>query len=225
MSLVTPLFGRQDSNRCPPAAKCVYLTFDDGPDPQWTPRVLDILARAGATATFFVIGALARRTPELLRQTVADGHDIGNHTFGHRHPWTMSRAKARGQVRDGAAAIADILGSAPRFYRPPHGRNRDCMTQEARQLGELLVMWDRSATDWGSFGTADRIARRLARVQAGDVVLMHDGRNRHNRPDQMIDVLPDFLAMLKNRSLFPVALGRRADDSHHRATQSQPSRQ
>lgn len=171
----------------------VFLTFDDGPDPKWTPRILQMLADADAKATFFVIGSFARKWPELVRQVAAAGHDIGNHTYTHRHPWLLRAAEARAEVRDGAAAIADVLGYRPSLYRPPHGAKRRCTDEEARAHDETCVMWDASAIDWGLLGTAPRIAQRLGRVRAGEIVLMHDGRNRHNRPDQLMQVLPGFL--------------------------------
>jgi peptidoglycan-N-acetylglucosamine deacetylase len=179
----------------------VYLTFDDGPDPRWTPQILDLLARAQMRATFFAIGECAQREPALTRRIAAEGHAIGNHTFSHRHPWLMSARAARAQVRDGAKALSDTVGRAPALYRPPHGRARLCMTDEARLHGERMVMWNRSAIDWGWLGTAPRIAVRLARVRAGDIVLMHDGRNVHNRPDQLLEVLPGFLRKLASQGL------------------------
>jgi len=185
----------------------VFLTFDDGPDPQWTPRVLDALAAAGVRATFFAIGCAARESPHLVRRAAAEGHEIGNHTYAHRHPWLMTTAQARREVRDAAHALEDILGRAPRFYRAPHGRNRACMTDEARLCGEDTVLWDRSAVDWGPMGRAERIAARLYRTHAQDIVLMHDGRNRHNRPEELLKVLPGFLEDLRWRGLEAVALG------------------
>ncbi|HKE95636.1 MAG TPA: polysaccharide deacetylase family protein [Povalibacter sp.] len=187
-------------------AAVVYLTFDDGPDPDWTPRILDELSRRHALATFFVIGECARRAPDLLRRIAAEGHAVGNHTLSHRHPWAMNGREARAQVHDGAAVIADILGQPARLYRSPHGRNRACMLAEAEQHGQSLVNWTMSAIDWGPLGTADRIASRLQRVQSGDIILMHDGRNRHNRPDELLRVLPAFLDTLAQRRLSPVPL-------------------
>ncbi|HKU13046.1 MAG TPA: polysaccharide deacetylase family protein [Steroidobacteraceae bacterium] len=184
----------------------VYLTFDDGPDPRWTPQILEMLAQARMHATFFAIGERAQREPALMRQVAAAGHAIGNHTFSHRHPWLMRSPAARAQVRDGAKALSDAVGRAPVLYRPPHGRVRPCMTEEAKLHGERTVLWDRSAIDWGWLGTAPRIAARLARVGAGDIVLMHDGQNIHNRPDQLLQVLPDFLRELQRRSLRSSAL-------------------
>lgn len=182
-------------------AQHVYLTFDDGPDPRWTPQILDMLAQARMHATFFAIGESAQREPALMRAVAAAGHAIGNHTFSHRHPWLMRSRAARAQVRDGAKALSDVLGDEPAFFRPPHGRSRPCMTDEARLHGERMVMWDRSAIDWGWLGTAPRIAARLDRVRAGDIVLMHDGQNVHNRPDQLLQVLPEFLRELSRREL------------------------
>jgi peptidoglycan-N-acetylglucosamine deacetylase len=184
----------------------VYLTFDDGPDPNWTPQVLDMLAQARMHASFFVIGERARQEPALIRAIAAAGHAIGNHTFSHRHPWLMRSRAARAQVRDGAKALSDVVGREPLLYRPPHGRARPCMTDEARLQGERMVMWDRSAIDWGWLGTAPRIAARLARVREGEIVLMHDGRNVHNRPDQLLQVLPEFLRELARRGWQSVRL-------------------
>lgn len=177
----------------------VHLTFDDGPDPTWTPRCLEYLAHANAHATFFIVGAHATRHPELVRRIVGEGHEIGNHTATHAHPWTIGRQRARAEVRDGAAALADILGFEPKFFRPPHGARRRCMLEEAKAHGEEIVMWDLSAVDWGWLGTAPRIAKRLARADDGDIILMHDGANKHNRPDQLLNALPAFLLKMQEK--------------------------
>lgn len=188
----------------------IFLTFDDGPDPDWTPRVLDALAAAQVTATFFVIGQCARRTPALLRRAADAGHTIGNHTFSHRHPWTTNAREACREVTDGAAAIADILGQPAKLYRPPHGRARRCMSEAAASLGEVETLWDLSAIDWGMLGTSHRIEKRLSKVAPEQIVLMHDGANRHNRPDQLLAVLPAFLANLQRCALRAVALTSRS---------------
>jgi peptidoglycan/xylan/chitin deacetylase (PgdA/CDA1 family) len=183
----------------PPKAGRLFLTFDDGPDPRWTPRILDLLAQARAQATFFVVGRRALAQAALLRRIAADGHALGNHTFSHRHPWTMRASTARREVRDGAAAIADLTGAAPRLFRPPHGRLRRCMLEEAERGGQRLVLWNRSAVDWGPLGTARGIARRLAATRPGDIVLMHDGGWGVNHPGELVAVLPGFFADLGRR--------------------------
>ena len=184
----------------------VHLTFDDGPDCEWTPRVLDVLAAAQARATFFVVGRAVRAAPDLIRRVAAEGHQIGNHSYSHRHPWTLREADARDEVRSGAIAIEDATGRAPCAFRPPHGRLRRCMVDEAERSGQRTVLWSLSAIDWGPFGYSSRIEARLRTVAAGDIVLMHDGRSRHNHPDELLRVLPRALAELGERGLTPAAL-------------------
>jgi len=187
--------------RLAPDARCIYLTFDDGPDDDWTPRVLGALDRAGARATFFVIGRAARNSPALLRRVAAAGHEIGNHGYNHRHPWAISVADARAEVRDGADAIAQSTGAMPRLYRPAFGRLRRAMSDEAADRGQRLVLWTRSAIDWGAFGRARGVERRISAASAGDIVLMHDGRNRSNHPEVTVEVLPRVLHRFADRGL------------------------
>ncbi|HWQ40251.1 MAG TPA: polysaccharide deacetylase family protein [Burkholderiales bacterium] len=192
--------------RGPAERRHVYLTFDDGPDPAWTPRILDALGEAGLVAAFFTIGKLARVAGAVVRRAASEGHLIGNHSWSHRHPWTMSPEAARREVRDGATALADVAGQAPAFYRPPHGRLRRCMVEEARAGGQRVVLWSRSAVDWGPLGYAAGIQWRLARVAAGDIVLMHDGGRGINRPDQLMRALPEFLSRLRRQHLTSASL-------------------
>ena len=184
----------------------MYLTFDDGPDAEWTARILDILAQANVRATFFVIGRPARAQAPLLRRIAAHGHEIGNHTWSHRHPWTMLASAARKEVHDGAAAIADSIGQGARFFRPPHGRLRRCMIEAAECRSQKLVLWSRSAVDWGPLGSARGITARLGAAQAGDIVLMHDGGGGINHPGELVKALPSFLADLSRRGLVPSLL-------------------
>lgn len=174
----------------------VFLTFDDGPDPVHTPLILDMLDNAGMRATFFVVGELASRRPTLLREVEARGHEVGNHSYSHPHPRLLRGARARREVIDGAAAIADILGTAPRLFRAPHGTRNEAMLAEAAEQGEQVVYWDVSAIDWGPLAWPRAIARRLSHVGPGDIVLMHDGGRGINRPDQLVKVLPGFLNRL-----------------------------
>lgn len=177
-------------------AEPVHLTFDDGPDPRWTPKVLEVLALHGATATFFMVGQRALAHPAVARAVVAAGHGLGNHSFSHRHPWRMREAEARREVRDGMTALEDVCGQRVPLFRPPFGRVRHCMTTEAALCGQAQVLWDRSAIDWGPFGRSAWIARRLARVQPGEIVLMHDGAGKHNHPEELLRVLPGLLRQL-----------------------------
>lgn len=181
------------------ATGLVHLTFDDGPDRQWTPRVLDLLARTRARATFFVVGTTLRGQTDLLRRIAAEGHTIGNHTWSHCHPWTMRSSRACSEVRGGAHAIEDALGVPSALFRPPHGAVRQCMTDEAAALGQRLVLWDRSALDWGPWATPAAIARRLGAMRPGEIVLMHDRAWGFNHPEHLMQALPDQLRALLAR--------------------------
>ena len=174
----------------------VHLTFDDGPDPRWTPIVLDLLASYGAHATFFLVGQATRANPALVRRIAEAGHAIGNHTWSHRHPWMLSANAAQREVRDGAIAIADSLGRPVPWYRPPHGRRRLCTEDAAIALGQRTVMWTRSAVDWGALARPAWIARRFGKVRDGDIVLMHDSARGINRPDQLLVALSAWLTQL-----------------------------
>jgi len=175
----------------------VHLTFDDGPDPRWTPIVLDLLDRHRAHATFFVIGQAARANPAFVRRIAEAGHAIGNHTWSHRHPWLLSRQAAQREVCDGAMAIADILGAPARWYRPPHGRRRACTEEAAAALGQRTAMWTRSAVDWGPLARPSAVAARLRGLRDGEIVLLHDCVRGINRPDVLLAVLPDCLERLR----------------------------
>lgn len=188
----------------------VYLTFDDGPDPDYTPRLLDILDLFGIKATFFVLGEACRRYPELLRRALAAGHAIGNHTVHHRHPWLISRDHARAEVSDAFKLIADIGGEAPRLFRPPYGRRRRCMLDEAESLGMETLFWDRSAIDWGWLANEDGISARLGKVQPGQILLCHDAPRSVNRPDLTLSVLPAFIGDCRERQLSFATLHQRS---------------
>lgn len=184
-------------------ARAIYLTFDDGPDPRWTPRLLDLLSHYHVLATFFVVGIEVQRQQSLLRQIASRGHEIGNHTHSHRHPWTMSGSTARREVLEGSKAIEDALGKPVCLFRPPFGRRRRSQTEAASELGQQLVLWDRSAIDWGPKGVGAGIARRLGAANSGEILLLHDGQRSFNRPGEMLQVLPTFLCALAARSIQP----------------------
>jgi peptidoglycan-N-acetylglucosamine deacetylase len=150
----------------------LYLTFDDGPDPRWTPRVLDMLAAHGATATFFMVGRRAERHPDLVRRVVAAGHAIGSHTYRH----TDLSAATPDQVRDELAraheAIAQAAGRPPAMVRPPWGRVDPVGMLAAARHAYPVVLWSAQITA----GHVDRDYRRtVADLRPGAIVLLHDG--------------------------------------------------
>ena len=100
---------------------------------------------------------------------------------------------------DGAAAVADITGTQPAYFRPPHGRLNRCMMETAMATGQSVLLWSLSVRDWGAFGRAGSITERLGRARSEDIVLMHDGPMRINRPDQLLRALPEFLYQNRDR--------------------------
>jgi len=179
----------------------ICLTFDDGPDPDYTQKIMDVLADYDVKATFFVLGAAAEKFPQLLEKMLAAGHSIGNHTYSHLHPWLVSSAEAKNEVTRTTEIIKNITGNIPRWFRPPFGRLRTDMRRQAHAEQMATVLWSRSIIDWGVLGTKAGIARRLEGIKAGDIVLMHDGKREHNHPELMLQCLPAFLRSLSDKSL------------------------
>lgn len=184
----------------------VCLTFDDGPDPVYTPLILDLLAEHKTRANFFVLGEAAERFPQLVKRMVDEGHAVGNHTYSHCHPWTISPRRARQEVSRATEVIAHITGQSPRWFRPPHGRTRPAMLNQASVENMRTVLWSHSIIDWGPLGTPEGISQRLHNIKFGDIVLMHDGKRQHNRPDITVQQLPEAIADLAQRGILPVTL-------------------
>ena len=165
-----------------------YLTFDDGPDPQWTPTVLTLLWAYRATATFFVIGENAAAHPELVARERGSGHAIGNHTY--THPW-LTRLSST--AVNSELASTDALLGRTRCMRPPGGFVDARVTALATRAGKSVEMWDVDTSDWRR-PAAVRIAARTTRgLHPGVVVLMHDGGGDRSRT---VAALPEILAAI-----------------------------
>lgn len=187
----------------------VALTFDDGPDPEVTPRVLDILDAHGVRASFFCIAEKAARHAELCREIVRRGHAIENHS--QRHPYTFAMRGMGGMRREVAAAqqlLGQICGRAPRFFRPPAGVRNPLLDPVLHGLGLRLVSWTRRGFDT-HHGDIDFVERKLLDgLEAGDILLLHDGncaRTPAGTP-VVLEVLPRVLQAAHSRGLRPVAL-------------------
>lgn len=158
-----------------PRGDAVALTFDDGPHPEGTPAVLEALAAAGATATFFLVGEQVERRPELAREIAERGHAVALHGFRHRLLLRRTRAALAEDLDRAAALIAEATGRSPLYYRPPYGVFSAASLAIAGDRGWVPFLWTRWGRDWERRATADSIARRAgARLRGGDVVLLHD---------------------------------------------------
>ena len=162
----------------------VALTFDDGPNPPFTGRVLDTLRDAGVQATFFLIGENVRRYPELARRIVKEGHAVGNHSYSHRSLQRLRRNAIVVEIDRADAIIQSITGVRPRLLRPPYGALAPGLLGSgglAARAGHLVVMWSVQVADWRAPSALSVAARTLRRVRPGSIVLLHDGGgNRHN---------------------------------------------
>jgi chitooligosaccharide deacetylase len=153
----------------------VALTFDDGPDPRYTPQVLDILAEHGITATFCLIGAKARRFPALVRRITAAGHVLANHSMTHADLITLPMPQVAAEIAEASAAISDADAAAPlRFFRAPFGNWTTPVRVAAMELGLQPLDWSVNTCDWATPGV-DKILAVVERdLRPGGVVLMHD---------------------------------------------------
>jgi len=162
----------------------VALTFDDGPNDLATPQLLDVLAKHGTRATFFNMGNFARQRPELVRQVVAAGHIVGDHSMSHPKLSTEPSARIRQEIADCKALLEDITGAAVKFFRPPFGARRPAVLRVARELGLTPVLWNVTGHDWDPIGVEgilanlDRGITRNRRRGRGSNLLLHDGGHR-----------------------------------------------
>jgi len=187
----------------------VALTIDDGPDPEVTPQVLDILDRYQAKATFFCIGKLAVKYPDLCREIVRRGHAIENHSMSHNwyfsllDPWSIHR-----EVRNAQAVLTEISGQTPRFFRATAGLRNPKLEPVLAHCGLLLCSWNKRGFDT-QVGDADTVFNRLVhRLKGGDILLLHDGSAARTPAGQpvILDVLPRLLDNLAQADLRSVTL-------------------
>lgn len=191
------------------ARRQVAITIDDGPDPQVTPAVLDLLAAHGAQATFFCIAQQVRSQPALARRIVAAGHSVQNHSLHHSHAFALMgpRTMAR-EVGDANAVLADVTGVRPHCFRAPAGLRNPWLDLVLHRLGLHLVSWSARGFDTRE-GDAGRVMGRLTRrLCPGAIVLMHDG-NACRTPGGapvLLEVLPRLLAHCRDHALHATTL-------------------
>lgn len=161
--------------RLPTDAREVALTFDDGPNPDATPAILDTLARAGVHATFFILGRHAERWPALVRRVHDEGHAIGNHGYYHRKLHFKSPGYVRDDLTRGADAIAQACGARPALFRAPHGFRSPWVNAVARSLGERVIGWSLGVWDSDRPGVDEIVRRTVRGVRPGSILLLHDG--------------------------------------------------
>ncbi|MFC8516617.1 glycosyltransferase [Streptomyces sp. NPDC057257] len=181
----------------------LVLTFDDGPDPTWTPKVLDVLKKHHAHAVFFVTGTMTSRYPELVRRMVAEGHEVGLHTFNHPDLSYQSKKRIDWELSQNQLALAGAAGIRSSIFRPPYSSFADAMddkswpvTQYIGTKGYLTVVNNTDSEDWRKPGVDEIIRRATPHGGKGAIVLMHDsGGDRH----QTVQALDEFLPTLQKQ--------------------------
>jgi peptidoglycan/xylan/chitin deacetylase (PgdA/CDA1 family) len=162
------------------------LTFDDGPNATWTPRLLDILAAHNVRATFFLLGSHAQSEPALVLRIAAAGHLVGNHSWGHPNMARTAASRLRDELTRTSEALQQMTGSPIKYFRPPYGARRPAVFRIAREVGLKLVLWNAMTSDW-SQPSAGRIAEQLSKSidrlhrhgRAANIVLHDGGHDNH----------------------------------------------
>jgi peptidoglycan-N-acetylglucosamine deacetylase len=158
-----------------PGSRMLALTYDDGPNDPDTLRLMDVLARRGVKATFFVLGRFVQQKPEIVRALASAGHTIGNHSWDHPRLIFASDGELRRQVEQTQTAIFDACGVTPTLFRPPFGGRRPGTLQAVRALGLEPVLWNVTCYDWKPTSADKVFAHARRQMGGGDVILMHDG--------------------------------------------------
>jgi peptidoglycan-N-acetylglucosamine deacetylase len=159
----------------PPGTKKLALTYDDGPNDPHTFRLLEVLARHNAQATFFLIGRYVRQRPDIAREIANAGHTIGNHTFSHPNLIFASAQQTKAEIQQCHEILADTVGEHSQLFRPPFGGRRPGTLQIVRTCGLEPAMWNIAGYDWKG-KPANYIEKKVQRhIHGGNVILLHDG--------------------------------------------------
>jgi peptidoglycan/xylan/chitin deacetylase (PgdA/CDA1 family) len=165
---VVVLRGNLDSNQ-------IALTFDDGPDPRYTPQVLDKLKKHGVKATFFVMGSRANAHREIMKRTISEGHEIGNHSYWHPNFPKEELGRINWEINETDRVLEDVVGYKPRLFRAPYGALNEGLVERLIDLNNIAVTWSVDSTDWMQL-TSEQVQKNvLGNVHPGAIILMHDG--------------------------------------------------
>jgi peptidoglycan-N-acetylglucosamine deacetylase len=188
----------------------VALTFDDGPHPVYTERILKVLAAHGAHATFFITAANAEKHPDIVKAVVAGGHDIANHSTDHRHLLSLLPYRCQYKdIRTAQGIIERVSGSTPRLYRPPMGYKTPETFRAAARTGLIVCGWDVKGMDTVITNPNRIAAHVVSRARRGSVILLHDSGSLDNGSSDRnptVQALPQILAGLAKKGLRSAAL-------------------
>ncbi|HLC41181.1 MAG TPA: polysaccharide deacetylase family protein [Methylomirabilota bacterium] len=193
--------------RGPRDKRSIALTFDDGPDPDYTPELLRALARAHVRATFFLVGKRALAAPEVVKAIVNDGHEVGSHSWSHRHLWWSTPSQTREEVSKGALVLSELTGRAVRFFRPPWGMVNLALFPALRSVNARCVFWSIQPEGLRPSASFEQVDHVLSRSHPGAIVDLHDAEGLPGAPQRLLAALPMMIERLRAEGYALVTLG------------------
>jgi peptidoglycan-N-acetylglucosamine deacetylase len=189
-------------------ARGVALTFDDGPCPEHTPQVLDLLDKAQVKATFFVIGHKAQAHPDLVREIIKRGHIVGSHSYTHSRAFSLlSKQAVRQDIEQSLVCLEKITGERPALFRPPIGHTNPRIAKVIEELDLTVIGWSVRAIDGLASAKPDRVAARvIPKLEDGAIVLLHDAAENDDRTPASIKALPKILEAMDRKNLAGVTV-------------------
>ena len=181
----------------------IAITFDDGPHPYLTPRILDTLDRYGVTATFFMVGINVVNYPEAAQAVVQAGHEIGNHTYSHSLVGGLSEAELKEEMEHCENILEELCAYRPHLFRPPQGAINDSVTRLSEDNDYSIILWSLDTRDWENKNTKQIVECVLSSIQPGDIILMHDYIGVHSKTPEALEIL---LPALIERGYEPVTV-------------------
>lgn len=179
---------------CENTAGRIALTFDDGPHYKYTAEILDILDEYGIKATFFVVGQLAERYPELIKRELSEGHEVASHTWSHPNIVTMPEDNIIKELSETEECLYRLAGWRPRLFRPPEGKYGDAVRKAAGRFDYDVVLWTVDTRDWAHTAAKDIAKTVLDNTSSGSIILCHDfiGTNSHT-PEALRIFIPELI--------------------------------
>ncbi|MCL6597868.1 MAG: polysaccharide deacetylase family protein [Alicyclobacillus macrosporangiidus] len=181
----------------PATERAVALTFDDGPDTEWTPQILSILSSEQVKATFCCVGQRVRSNPDVLRRITREGHVVANHSYHHPNLTKLTREQIRTEITSTNQAIAQIIHRTPRFIRPPYGALNRTVIEVVQELNMKILFWNVDSLDWAGLTGPQVAANVLSHVSPGSIILMHSAGGRGESLQDTVDALPYIIHVLR----------------------------